>query len=139
MRVLLRSLQMRLTASDRATSLSLLANLALRVQMKPEDAARLTALKKEIAAGEAELAKLKQSAAGLLAQADKLQEQLDNVGGPKMKKQKQAVADLQQVRHAIICVGMLAAQHGGFEDPPATRRSICCSALPNTCQRSYYF
>ena len=65
--------------------------------MKPEDSARLAALKKEINAGEAELAKLKKSAAGLNEQADKLQAQIDNAGGPKMKKQKQAVSDIQQV------------------------------------------
>ena len=42
-------------------------------------------------------AQLKKSAAGLHEQADTLQGQIDNAGGPKMKKQKQAVSDLQQV------------------------------------------
>ena len=80
------------------------------MQVKSEDSNRLSALKKEINAGEAELTKLKKSAAGLMQQAEKLQGQIDNAGGPKMKKQKQAVSELQQVglslsqadlRHAI--------------------------------------
>ena len=48
-------------------------------------------------AAQAELAKLQQNAVGLLQQAEQLQGQIDNAGGPKMQKQKQAVADLQQV------------------------------------------
>lgn len=65
--------------------------------MKPEDTARLTALKKESSAAEAELAKLKKNAAGLVGQAEKLQGQIDNAGGHKMKQQKQEVSALQQV------------------------------------------
>ena len=72
------------------------------MQVKSEDSARLAALKKEISAGEAELAKLKKSAAGLMQQAEKLQGQIDNAGGPKMKKQKQAVSELQQVGLSIV-------------------------------------
>ena len=68
------------------------------MQVKPEDAARLSTLKKEISSAEAELAKLKKNVAGLVEQAEKLQGQIYNAGGPKMKKQKQAVSDLQQVR-----------------------------------------
>lgn len=67
------------------------------LQMKPEDSARLAALKKEISGADLELAKLKKNAAGLLEQAEALQGQIDNAGGAKMKKQKQAVSDLQQV------------------------------------------
>lgn len=48
-------------------------------------------------AAEEELAKLKKNAAGLLQQAEHLQGQIDNAGGSKMQKQKQAVAELQQV------------------------------------------
>lgn len=65
--------------------------------MKPEDTARLAALKKEMSAAEAELAKLKKNAAGLVGQAEKLQGQIDNAGGVKMKQQKQGVSALQQV------------------------------------------
>ncbi len=67
------------------------------MQMKPEDTARLAALKKEMSAAEAELAKLKKDAAGLVGQAEKLQGQIDNAGGVKMKQQKQEVSALQQV------------------------------------------
>jgi len=69
------------------------------MQMKPEDSARLTALKKEMTSAEAELAKLKKNAAGLVGQAEKLQGQIDNAGGVKMKQQKQEVSALQQVTH----------------------------------------
>jgi peptidoglycan hydrolase CwlO-like protein len=67
------------------------------MQMKPEDTARLAALKKEMSAAEAELAKLKKDAAGLVGQAEKLQGRIDNAGGVKMKQQKQEVSALQQV------------------------------------------
>ena len=67
------------------------------MQMKPEDTARLTALKKEMSAAEAELTKLKKNAAGLMGQAEELQGQIDNAGGVKMKQQKQEVSALQQV------------------------------------------
>lgn len=67
------------------------------VQVKPEDAARIRALEKEMQAAQAELAKLQQNAAGLLQQAEQLQGRVDNAGGAKMQQQKQAVADLQQV------------------------------------------
>ena len=70
--------------------------------MKSEDSARLAALKQEISAGETELAKLKKSAAGLMQQAEKLQGQIDDAGGPKMKKQKQAVSELQQVGLSLV-------------------------------------
>ncbi len=70
------------------------------MQVKPEDAARLAALKKEISAAEAELAKLKTNAAGLVEQTEELQGQIDNAGGAKMKKQKQTVCELQQVSMA---------------------------------------
>jgi len=81
------------------------------MQMKPEDTARLAALKKEMSAAEAELAKLKKDAAGLVGQAEKLQGQIDNAGGVKMKQQKQEVSALQQVTnirmwestHSVIC------------------------------------
>lgn len=69
----------------------------LVLQVSPEDSARLSTLAKDISGAEAELAKLKKNAAGLVEQAEKLQEQIDNAGGSKMKKQKQAVSDLQQV------------------------------------------
>lgn len=65
--------------------------------MSPEDSTRLVALAKDIRGAEAELAKLKKNAAGLVEQAEKLQGQIENAGGAKMKKQKQAVSDLQQV------------------------------------------
>ena len=67
------------------------------LQVSPEDSTRLSALAKHIIAAEAELAKLKKNAAGLMQQAEKLQGQIENAGGAKMKKQKQAVSDLQQV------------------------------------------
>lgn len=69
----------------------------MRMQVKAEDSARLAALKKEVTGAEAELAKLEKSAAGLVEQTEELQGQIDNAGGAKMKKQKQAVSDLQQV------------------------------------------
>lgn len=65
--------------------------------MSREDSKRLVALAKDISGAEAELAKLKKNAAGLMEQAEKLQGQINNAGGAKMKKQKQAVSDLQQV------------------------------------------
>ncbi len=71
--------------------------------MKPEDKARLAALKKEMSAAEAELAKLKKNAAGLVGQAEKLQGQIDNAGGAKMKQQKQEVSALQQVTNRRTC------------------------------------
>ena len=67
------------------------------LQVKPEDSARLTALKKAMQGAEAELAKLKKNAAGLVEQTEKLQGQIENAGGAKMKKQKQTVLELQQV------------------------------------------
>lgn len=67
------------------------------LQVSAEDSARLSALAKDISGAETELAKLKKNAAGLVEQAGRLQEQIDNAGGAKMKKQKQAVSDLQQV------------------------------------------
>ncbi|KAL0027544.1 hypothetical protein WJX77_009918 [Trebouxia sp. C0004] len=73
-----------------------LAQLSSAAQMKPEDSARLTALKKEMTSAEAELAKLKKNAAGLVGQAEKLQGQIDNAGGVEMKQQKQEVSVLQQ-------------------------------------------
>ena len=66
--------------------------------MKPEDADRIAALEKEMGTAESELAKLQKNAAGLLQQAEQLQGKIDNAGGAKMQKQKQAVADLQQVK-----------------------------------------
>ena len=69
----------------------------LVLQVSPEDSARLSALAKDFSGAETELAKLKKNAAGLVVQAEKLQGQIDNAGGAKMKKQKQAVSDLQQV------------------------------------------
>ncbi len=73
------------------------------MQMKPEDTARLTALKKEMTAAGAELAKLKKNAAGLVGQAEKLQGQIDNAGGSMMKQQKQDVSALQQVTNGRTC------------------------------------
>lgn len=73
----------------------------LMLQVNPEDATRLSALAKDVSGAETELAKLKKNAAGLMEQAEKLQEQIENAGGPKMKKQKQATLDLQQV-HCLI-------------------------------------
>lgn len=70
----------------------------LMLQVKPEDAARLSALAKDVSGAETELTKLKKNAAGLVEQAEKLQGQIDGAGGSKMKKQKQAVLDLQQVQ-----------------------------------------
>ena len=69
----------------------------LMLQVNPEDAARLSALAKDVSGAETELMKLKKNAAGLMEQAEKLQGQIDNAGGSRMKKQKQAVLDLQQV------------------------------------------
>ena len=67
--------------------------------MSPEDSARLSAIAKDVSGAETELAKLKKNAAGLVEQAEKLQGQIDNAGGAKMKKQKQTVSDLQQVHY----------------------------------------
>ena len=71
----------------------------MALQVSPEDCARLSALTKDVSGAETELAKLKKNAAGLVEQAEKLQGQIDNAGGAKMKKQKQTVSDLQQVHH----------------------------------------
>lgn len=65
--------------------------------MRPEDAARIGTLEKDIHAAEKELTKLQKNAAGLLGQAEQLQGEINSAGGPKMQQQKQAVADLQQV------------------------------------------
>ena len=74
--------------------------VGVALQVKPEHSARMTALKKEMQGAEAELAKLKKNAAGLVEQTEKLQGQIENAGGAKMKKQKQTVLDLQQVTAA---------------------------------------
>lgn len=71
--------------------------MAIAAQVKADDAARLKALDKEIQAAENELAKLQKNAAGLMKKAEQLQGHIENVGGAKMKKQKQTVSDLQQV------------------------------------------
>lgn len=83
-------------------------HVVLVLQVSPEDSARLSALAKDISAAEVELAKLKKSAAGLMEQAEKLQGQIENAGGAKMKKQKQAVADLQQV---YCCRGSIGSSN----------------------------
>ena len=61
-------------------------------------------------AASAELAKLQQNAAGLLQQAEQLQGRIDNAGGTKMQKQKQAVADLQQV--GLLWSSACSSTHG---------------------------
>ena len=59
-------------------------------------------LNKEVAAAEKDLAPLQKKLAPLQAKAKVLEAQMDNAGGSPLKKQKEAVAGLQQVESATL-------------------------------------
>ena len=59
-------------------------------------------LNKEVAAAEKDLVPLQKRLAPLQAKVEALETQMDNAGGPTLKKQKEAVAGLQQVRSATL-------------------------------------
>lgn len=62
-------------------------------------------LNKEVAAAEKDLAPLQKRLAPLQAKAKALEAQMDNAGGSPLKKQKEAVAGLQQVLSAATLQG----------------------------------
>jgi peptidoglycan hydrolase CwlO-like protein len=66
-------------------------------QVGAEDVKRLKSLEASLAAAEKELEKVQAGASGLQARAQKVQEQIDNVGGEPLKKRKAKVASLQEV------------------------------------------
>jgi len=66
-------------------------------QVGAEDVKRLKSLEGSVAAAEKELKKVQGGASGLQARAEKVQEQIDNVGGEPLKKRKAKVASLQEV------------------------------------------
>ena len=67
------------------------------MQVRPEDAQRMKALEQEAAAALKECEKLRGSAGGLHAQADRLQQAIADAGGPPLKKQRVLVAQTQEV------------------------------------------
>ena len=66
-------------------------------QVVAEDASEVQRLNKEVAAAEKDLAPLQKRLAPLQAKAEALEAKMDNAGGSPLKKQKEAVAGLQQV------------------------------------------
>ncbi len=69
---------------------------ALESQVSSADRARLAALEEAVAAEDAEVERLTAEAAGLTARAAALAEALAVVGGPKLRKQREAVQRLQE-------------------------------------------
>ena len=65
--------------------------------MAAEDASEVQRLNKEVAAAEKDLAPLQKRLAPLQAKVEALEVQMENAGGSPIKKQKEAVAGLQQV------------------------------------------
>ena len=62
-------------------------------------------LNKEVAAAEKDLAPLQKRLAPLQAKVEALEAQMENAGGSPLKKQKEAVAGLQQVLDADTLQG----------------------------------
>lgn len=67
------------------------------LQVGAEDAQRIKALDEDMARAQSELTRLNASAAGLRSRADSLQKAIDDAGGPRMKKVKALVAQMQKV------------------------------------------
>lgn len=65
--------------------------------------AKLAELEDAIAGEEAEVQRLTAEAAGLTARAEALAEALAGVGGPKLRKARDAVQRLQEVRGLLPC------------------------------------
>ena len=83
-------------------------------------------LNKEVAAAEKDLAPLQKRLAPLQAKAEALEAQMDNAGGSPLKKQKEAVAGLQQVRPAALQGG--APLHALGLWPPQPDRHVAMRA-----------
>ena len=82
-------------AEDRAADLKgRLEELAAAARCSKEDAAELDALEKEVAEATAAHDKVRADAAGIRAECARLQEEMDNVGGEKLKKQRATVKEL---------------------------------------------
>ena len=62
-------------------------------------------LNKEVTAAEKDLAPLQKRLAPLQAKVEALEAQMENAGGSPLKKQKEAVAGLQQVLYAATLQG----------------------------------
>ncbi|CAK0785709.1 hypothetical protein CVIRNUC_008920 [Coccomyxa viridis] len=73
-----------------------LCQLKAATKVAAEDASEVQRLNKEVAAAEKDLAPLQKRLAPLQAKAKALEAQMDNAGGSPLKKQKEAVAGLQQ-------------------------------------------
>ena len=71
-----------------------LEELAAAARCSKEDAAELDALEKEVAEATAAHDKVRADAAGIRAECARLQEEMDNVGGEKLKKQRATVKEL---------------------------------------------
>jgi hypothetical protein len=78
--------------------------LNLACQVRAEDVERLRSLESSVAAAQKELKKVQGNASGLQGQAQKLQEQIDNVGGEPLKKSKAKVESLQEVNGSLQTV-----------------------------------
>lgn len=77
------------------------------MQVTKEAKERLAELEATIAAEEAEIGQLQADAAGLTAEAARLAAALENVGGPKLRKQRALVDRLQQVFRDALCQCLL--------------------------------
>ncbi len=86
------------------------------MQVTKEAKERLAELEATIAAEEAEIGQLQADAAGLTAEAERLTAALENVGGPKLRKQRALVDRLQQVftRGIMSTKSMPALQGSGL-------------------------
>lgn len=72
-----------------------------QLQVAAEDASEVQRLAKEIAAAEKELLPLQKKLAPLQQKAEALEGKIEGAGGAPLKKQKEAVAGLQQVNPAM--------------------------------------
>eukprot|EP00898_Chlorokybus_atmophyticus_P007674 jgi/Chlat1/7908/Chrsp68S07350 len=74
-----------------------LKGLKAAIAMSAEDKARVAHLENVVSRATAEMEKVKKSSAKLHQQVSELQTQIEHAGGEALKKQKQTVADLQQI------------------------------------------
>ncbi len=66
-------------------------------QVNGEEAARLEALERDIGEEGKQVAELRRKSDGLSQKAAALEQQIENAGGEKLRKQKAQVAKLQEV------------------------------------------
>jgi len=72
-----------------------------------EDAAAIKGLEAEVKAAQKELEPISKKLAPLQAKAAALEQRIEDAGGPPLKKQRQKVAQLQQVGGLLTPLGML--------------------------------